>query len=90
MQLQLSDGNLESFEMNAERLQGLRYDVARALKEMQELEQSPLYRLSGKPASSAKKPATPGAPAPNTKPKTPSAQPPPAAQGISPDALPNF
>jgi len=104
LQLELSDGELERFEMTAEQLQDLRYDVARcahtsqaplhptpgrgssaaamaettcghrALKEMQDLEESQAVRLAaGQPHPAAR--ATPSKTAP-TPTASPAAAPP--------------
>jgi len=81
LQLTLSDSCIHTLEVTAEELQDLRYDVARCLKEMQDLESSRLFRL---PVSlQAKTTANPHhAPAPGMPlPKTPL---PPAA------AIPDF
>lgn len=105
LQLQLSDGCLETFALSAEQLQTLRYDVACALRSLQDLHASPqLSKLaaarSGAPASSrppaAPSPAaksassSPPKPAKPTAPPSSSPSPPAAAPAAAAPALPTF
>jgi len=94
MELELSDGALERFEMTADQLQDLRYDVARAMKEMQDLEASQTVKLAaGKPHPASR--ATPskahGAPAQHAPSPAPiSGHQPRAAAAAPPADLPSF
>lgn len=45
IELTLSDGTIKSFEMNVEQFQKLRYDTARMLRNMQEIERHPIMRI---------------------------------------------
>ena len=45
MSLRLSNGQTVQFELSPERLSELRYQVARVLKEMQDLERHPILNL---------------------------------------------
>eukprot|EP01091_Cochliopodium_minus_P005102 TRINITY_DN15082_c0_g1_i1.p1 TRINITY_DN15082_c0_g1~~TRINITY_DN15082_c0_g1_i1.p1 ORF type:complete len:206 (+),score=51.69 TRINITY_DN15082_c0_g1_i1:55-672(+) len=45
MQLDLSDGNKTLFQLNLEKFQELRYQVANVLKEMQNIEANPILKL---------------------------------------------
>ena len=45
MRLRLSDGRTVLFELAVERFSELRYQVARVLKEMQDLERHPILNL---------------------------------------------
>ncbi|EKX38279.1 hypothetical protein GUITHDRAFT_154763 [Guillardia theta CCMP2712] len=65
MQWTLSDGSIETFEVSVDKLQDLRYDVAKSLQELKELENTQLFRLHGasktkatKETSPAKRPVT--------------------------------
>ena len=45
MELEMSDGTLEQFELSLEKFHELRYSVARTLKEMEDLEKQPILRV---------------------------------------------
>ena len=45
MQFNLSDGNDSLFQLNLEKFQELRYQVATVLKEMQNMESNPILKL---------------------------------------------
>jgi len=45
MHLTLTDGSTQSFEVSVERFHDLRYNVARVMKEMEELEKLPILKL---------------------------------------------
>lgn len=45
-QLTLSDGTIKTFEVSLEEFHKLRYNVARVLKEMRDVEAHPIMRLA--------------------------------------------
>ena len=45
VELSLSDGSIKTFEMDVDQFQKLRYDTARLLRQMQEIERHPIMRI---------------------------------------------
>ena len=46
MEMRLSNGSIKSFYMTADQVQGLRFQVAKVLRAMQEVERHPIMRLA--------------------------------------------
>lgn len=46
MKMQTSDGKIQTFEVSVEKFHEMRYNVAKVLKEMQEIEQHPVLKIT--------------------------------------------
>mmetsp|Transcript_15633 Transcript_15633/g.35796 ORF Transcript_15633/g.35796 Transcript_15633/m.35796 type:complete len:263 (-) Transcript_15633:28-816(-) len=66
MQWTLSDGSIETFEMSVEKLQDLRYDVAKCLQGLKDLENTQLFRLQGANKAKTTKESSPKKSVPST------------------------
>lgn len=53
MQIELSDGSIKTFDVSVDQFHVLRYNVAKVLRDMQELERHPIMRIADEAAKKA-------------------------------------